>query len=244
MPLRLHYQSGKMRVAVYVPPLDQGTVPGAQGICQTLAADPEIEVTPIKRLSLGLLRRYDVLVFPSCSRMPSSDLGRLSEVRRYVGNFGGGVYVQHVSVGYRRFPLRSSMFPEIAGCAERLDSNRVRVVAAHPLVARHEIGEALEHMYYDHMALDLGGATGTAVLVDAKTQAPVVAVGQVGRGRVVLDGTIAYASPRTARGKALAEKLGKDADFEHPAFGLSRELLLNGVRWLCGRGPTEHLRGE
>ena len=62
-----------------------------------------------------------------------------------------------------------------------------------------------------------------------------VVAGQLGRGRVVLDGTIAYASSRTKAGKALAAELGKEGDFEHAAFGPSRDLLLNGVRWLCGR---------
>ena len=51
---------------------------------------------------------------------------------------------------------------------------------------------------------------------------------------LVRAGTIAYASSRTKAGRALAAKLGKEGDFEHPAFGLSRELLLNGARWLCG----------
>jgi len=88
------------------------------------------------------------------------------------------------------------------------------------------------------MTLSVQGRAGVPVLVDAETKAPVVVVGQVGRGRVVLDGTIALASPKTPAGKKLAAQLGKDPNrdsFEHPAFGFSRELLVNGVRWLCGQ---------
>ena len=184
----------------------------------------------------------------------------------FVGNaaqYGGGVYLQHSSVGHPRFPLHSSMFPEICQYVTRVASNRVTVVpsraagagqpggdrlpnfemAAHPILGSHQVGETLIHMYYDHMALGVEGREGVPVLVDAKTKAPVVVVGQVGRGRVVFDGTIALASPRTEAGKKLAMQLGKDPkedNFEHPAFGLSRELLVNGARWTCGlAAPVE-----
>jgi len=233
-PFKPHYQSGKMKVAVYVPPAAEGAVTGAVGLRDALAQDPQVEVKEVQNLSLGTLQRHDVLVFPACTKMPAADLARIADVRRYVADFGGGIYVQHNSVGHPRFPLRGSMFPEVARFAERLDSNRVTVVRDHPLVKGHRLDEVLEHMYFDHMALDLKGASGVAVLADAETKAPVVIAGQVGRGRVVLDGSIAYVSLRTKDGKALADKLGKTSDFEHAAYGFSAELLRNAVRWLCG----------
>lgn len=233
-PFAPRYQSGKMKVAVYVPPMAEGTVSGAVGLRNALAEDPQVEVREIQNLSLGTLQGFDVLVFPSCTKMPAADLARIADVRRYVADFGGGVYAQHNSVGYKRFPLRGSMFPEVANAAERLDSNRVTLVQEHPLVKGRKVGETLEHMYFDHITLDLKGATGVPVLVDAETKAPVVVAGQVGRGRVVLDGSIAYVSLLTKDGKALANKLGKTSDFEHTAYGFSAELLKNAVRWVCG----------
>jgi hypothetical protein len=233
-PFVPRYTSGKMKVAIYVPPAGEGEVTGAVGLRETLAQDPLVEVQEVHNLLLETLLSFDVLVFPSCTKMPAADLARIADVRRYVGDFGGGVYAQHNSVGYERFPLRTSMFPEVGNGAERLDSNRVKVARDHPLVKGRKVGEMVEHMYFDHITLDLKGARGVPVLVDAETDMPVVVAGQVGRGRVVLDGSVAYVSLRTPEGKALADKLGHVKDFEHAAYGFSAELLKNGVRWLCG----------
>ena len=253
-PLKPHYQKGKMRVAIYQPPQGEGRVIGAQGIYQALGKDTDLQVAYIDNLKLGTLLGYHCLIFPACTQMPPEDFGRIADVRRFVGEYGGGVYIQHSSVGHPRFPLRNSMFPEVCEYADRLDSNRVTVVAArpagsgdqlakfemaaHPVVGTHQVGAILEHMYYDHMTLGVQGREGVTVLVDAKTKAPVVVVGQVGQGRVVFDGSVALASPKTAAGKKLAAQLGKDPNidnFEYPTFGFSRELLLNAVRWLCGK---------
>jgi hypothetical protein len=223
-----------MRVAVYVPSPGSGKVAGATSLAGALAKDPQVEVAEIRNLSLGTLLRFDVLVFPACTEMPAEDLARIPEVRRYVADFGGGLYAQHDSVGHRRFPLHGSMFPEVGTGAERLDSNRVTVAVEHPLVKGHKAGDRFEHMYYDHNTVDLQGASGTPVLVDSANKAAVVVAGQVGRGRVVLDGSVALVSLATRDGAALAEKLGKRADFEHPACGFSGELLRNAMRWLCG----------
>ena len=233
-PFRPHYQSGKMRVAVYLPKPHAGGVAGAQGILGTLSADPEIEAAAVTSLSLGTLSRHDVLVLPSCSQMSPGQMKGIVYLRRYAAA-GGGVYVQHVSVGHPRFPLRTSPFPEVGRYVERVESHRIKVLAQHPLSAGHKVGDVLEHMYWDHMTLDISGCDSKAVFGDADSRAPVIVAGQIGRGRVVLDGTIAYASSRTEAGRALAAKLGKEGDFEHPAFGLSKALLLKGLRWLCGK---------
>jgi hypothetical protein len=234
-PFAPRYKSGKMRVAVYTPPAPASIIAGAQGLLQSLAALPNVVAAAVDSLSLGALLRYDVLVFPSCMQMPAEDLARLADVRRFVADYGGGLYVQHNSVGNERFPLHGSIFPEIASFAARRDSYRYVVAREHPLTAGHKVGEELEHMYYDQMTLDVTGASGLPVLVDAETKTPVVVAGQVGCGRVVLDGTIALASPKTPSGQALAAKLGKDRDFECPAYGFAAELLCSAVRWLCGQ---------
>ena len=233
-PFAPHYRSGRMKVAVYVPPPDSGKVAGAVSLRDALAQDQQVEVSEIHGLDLGTLLRFDVLVFPACTQMPAADLARIPDVRRYVADFGGGLYAQHDSVGHSRFPLHGSMFPEVGTGADRLDSNRVAVGQKHDLVRGHNAGEIFEHMYYDHITIDVKGASGTSVLVDAETKAPVLVAGQVGRGRVVLDGSIVFVSLRTEDGKALAKKLGKENDFEHAAYGFSAEVLKNSIRWLCG----------
>jgi hypothetical protein len=257
-PFTPRHEQGKMRAAIYRPPDDKGAVIGAQGICEALGKELDMDAAYIDNLKLQTLLQYHCLIFPSCSKMPLEDLERIADVRRFVGQYGGGAYIQHKSVGHPRFPLHSSLFPEICQYASRVASNRVTVapsrpaagagessgdrlphfeMAAHPILAGRQVGETLEHMYYDHMTLGVEGRAGAPVLVDAETKAPVVVVGQVGRGRVVFDGAIALASPRTEAGKKLALQLGKDLaadNFEYPAYGLSRELLVNGVRWLCG----------
>ena len=259
-PFRARYREGKVRVAIYRPPEGEGVVVAAEGIRETLSSVPGVQVAYVGSLKLGKLLQHHCLIVPACKQMPAQDLEAVADVRQFVGQYGGGVYVQHTSAGHPRFPLHASMFPEICQYAGRVDSNRVTVaatraldgaprpagaeqlpnfeMAAHALVGAHQVGETLAHMYYDHMALSVEGRAGVPVLVDAKTKAPVVVVGQVGRGRIVVDGTIALASPRTEAGKTLAAKLGRDPkadNFEHPAFGLSRELLVNGVRWVCGQ---------
>lgn len=233
-PFAAHYKSGKMKVAVYSPLPGSGKVAGATSLRDALAKDPQVEVVEIRKLGLGTLLSFDVLVVPACTAMPADDLARIPEVRRYVADYGGGLYAQHDSVGHARFPLHGSMVPEVGTGGDRLDSNRVTLVLEHPLVPGHKVGDRFEHMYYDHITVDLKGASGTPVLVDSQSKAPVVVAGQVGRGRVVLDGSVALVSLATKDGAALAERLGRHADFEHPAYGFSDELLRNAVRWLCG----------
>ena len=147
-PFAPHYKSGKMKVAVYAPLPDSGKAAGATSLRNALAKDPQVDVAEIRNLGLGILLGFDVLVFPACTAMPVADLARIPEVRRYVADFGGGLYAQHDSVGYTRFPLHGSMVPEVGTGGDRLDSNGVTVAMEHPLVRGHKVGDRFEHPAY------------------------------------------------------------------------------------------------
>ncbi len=80
-------------------------------------------------------------------------------------------------------------FPEIVvKAAEKVDAFNLRAVAAHPALPGLKAGDIREHMYYDHLALEIGPAA--RVLLEDEAGRPVVAAAEVGLGKVIFDGNV------------------------------------------------------
>ena len=222
---RLRHKSGPIKAAVYDARPKGGIAFGADAVLRTLQEAPGITAAPISDLKPSTLARFDCLFVPDTKRFARGDLPRARKaLRRFVRSQGGGVYFCHDSVGFRRFPLRDSVFPEVnAKAGDRAVNNTLRVVSDHPLVGGRKLGSTCKHMYFDHITMT-PGPEGEVVFVDP-SNAPVVIRGQVGAGRVVFDGSIVYMRD---------DKRNKEFEAK-TATGVNRDLLVNAARWLAGK---------
>ena len=87
----------------------------------------------------------------------------------------------------------------------------------HPVAAGFEKGRALAHSYFDHWTVKRG-RRGIVLTTDADGR-PVWVAGQVGKGRVLYDGTILL-----TKGNAAAVSTGDEL-----------KLIANALRWLAQR---------
>ncbi|MFA7373689.1 MAG: hypothetical protein WC074_09080, partial [bacterium] len=229
MQSRQNSGTGRIKVAIYNPNDSGGSVVGQNAIYTTLLKCEDIE--PIFISSLKEASFYDCLIIPSCKRFAGQDGGTFllvekevweaeAAVRDLVIRDGRGVLLYHDSVGYSRFPMKRSIFPEFCTGASRVESNSIKVSARHPLMQRLELGRSYEIMYYDHIAMQRGQA-GTTICVNDYGDAVLIA-GELGRGRVVLNGAVPYL------------KSGEPQE----AVGIDRDLLISSIYWLVGKQPN------
>ncbi|MDD3927591.1 MAG: hypothetical protein PHT33_13125, partial [bacterium] len=139
---------------------------------------------------------------------------------------GRGVLLYHDSVGYSRFPMQRSIFPEFCTGASRVESNNIKVSIGHPLTLGLETDRSYEIMYYDHIAMQRGQA-GTTVCVNDRGDALLIA-GELGRGRVVLNGAPPY------------HKSGEPQE----AVGIDRDLLIASIYWLVRKEANTAKNGK
>lgn len=214
-----------IKVAIYNPKEREGRVYGELAIYSTLLQSEEI--SPVFIPSLEHLFQYDVVIIPDCKKFGRDDTGTFliieKEVwkaedilRKYVIEEGGGLLMYHDSVGYNRFPPGRSFFPEFCIGTKRVEGTGMTVAVEHPVVQGYGVGETQEYMYYDHISMTKG-KTGQIILIDTNNEAVVIA-GEMGKGRVVLNGSIIYL--RTGEPKV--------------AQGIDKDLLINSVFWLAG----------
>jgi len=214
--------TGDIRVGVYDGSADGGSAIGHKGIVMTFEGKPGIKAEFITDLSLENLLKYDCVFYPQGS------LGRSSTrydfytgLRRYVEEAGGAVWFMHNSVGTPRSEFgTTTTFPEVArGATVRKDSNRVRIVR-NPITRGFEKDAVLEHGYYDHWIVRRNSKAGRSVLM--AEGGPVWVAGQVGKGRVLYDGSILL----TPGGNQPAA-----------AKGDHEKLMLAALKWLTQREP-------
>lgn len=212
--------TGEIRVGVYHGAGDRGGSIGHQGVLKTFERQPEIKAELITDLSLDSLLKCDCIVYPQGNLgQSSSRYDFFTGLRRYVAETGGAVWFMHNSVGTPRseFGLETT-FPEVArGARERRDANTVRVVR-HPITRDFERDAIIEHTYYDHWLIRRRKDAGRSVLMGEG--GPVWVAGQVGKGRVLYDGTILL---ETGSNKPMA------------ATGDYEKLMVAALRWLTQR---------
>ena len=211
---------GVIRVGVYNARDDGGRCIGHNGVLMTFKDKPGVKAEFITDLSLDNLLKYDCVVYPQ------GTLGRsatrydfFTGLRRYVTEAGGAVWFMHTSVGTPRSQFGyNTTFPEVArGARTRKDTNKVRIIR-HPITRGFEPNSWTRHGYYDHWLIRRAKKAGRSVLMG---EGGVVWVaGQVGKGRVLYDGSILLSSkgnqPEAAKG-----------DHE--------KLMLNALKWLTQR---------
>jgi len=215
-----------VKVAIYNPNEVMGKVYGEMAIYSTLIQDKGI--SPVFITSLKNLFQYDCVIVPDCKAFGKEDKGTFlivekevwkveAALRDYVSKEGGGLLFYHDSVGYQRFPLGRSIFPELCIETKKVNSTELRVVVNHPVVKGYKKGEKRRHIYYDHISMQKG-EKGKVVIVD-KYNNPVVIAGELGKGRVLLNGTIIYLKGGEAK----------------EAVGIDKDLLINSVYWLANK---------
>ena len=214
--------AGVIRVGVYCGRMDGGASIGHEGALMTSKDEPGVKAEYVTDLSLGSMLRHDCIIYPQGS------LGRSATrydfhtgLRRYVAEGGGAVWFMHDATGSRRSEFGSATaFPEVCvGARRRVDSNRCRVVR-HPITKGFAKDAVIEHAYYDHWCVGRNWKkAGRTVLMDEK--GPVWVAGQVGKGRVLYDGTILL----TAQNKPTG------------AQGDHRNLMVAALKWLTQRAP-------
>lgn len=142
-------------------------------------------VVPIYRLVADHLARLDVVVLPQLRDVGDLDEAAELALRRWV-SAGGRLLLTHDAVGYRWHPTMFSEVGRGVGLAKR---RKVLATAHHPTRAA---GQALEHVYGDHVTIAPAEA-GQTWFRNADGAA-VVVVGRLGQGTVVLDGMLTGAT--------------------------------------------------
>jgi hypothetical protein len=199
-----------VKVAIYQGYGEKGTL---NFFKQFRNVKPEL----IKSLSLSLLDKFDCVIMLQNMSINNKD-DYFFNLRRYVAEGGGGVLFQHDMCGYERFMFgKNTPFPEIVKCGKgKKNDAGVKIMKSHPVLSGLETGKKVKYMYYDHIVL-VAGKQGEVLAVD-KDGEPVVAVGKVGSGKVVFDGTV-----------NLDTKKG-DVDLH----GLNAVLMRGAVEWFTG----------
>lgn len=178
------------RVAVYAGGL------GAANVFEALAKyrpanETELNVFYLHRLRPHHLRVAEVLILPQLFDVSELWEQVIARLRTWVEQ-GGRLILLHDAVGFRIHP---TLFPEVGRGRERRRSRELKVV--HPLPGL-AVGQTLEHAFSDHIAL-LPAEGATVLLTDTGTPPrPVVVAKRVGRGMVILNGTLpGYGVPLT-----------------------------------------------
>lgn len=146
----------------------------------------------IDSLSLATLDKFDcVFVFQSSS-LPEDDV--FINLVRYVKEGGGGVVFQHDLVGFGRSPLgKRTPFPSVcAKGSKRKDGTKLTATVDHPALGSLKKGDEADLMYIDYIVVEPGEAA-TVIARDGDGE-NVVAVGEVGHGKVAFDGNISLGS--------------------------------------------------
>jgi len=124
----------------------------------------------------------------------------------------------HDAVGYRR---HKPAFPEIGKGTTNPKLDTVKVIKEHPVTKGLKKGETFIHGYADHIAIEKG-SEGDVLVVDERGY-PVVVIGRIGKGKVVLNGMLT--------GRASKVK-GSYVGVDREPTGGELKLLINAVKWL------------
>ena len=176
-------------------------------------------VEPVLSLELESLSKHKVLIMPQCTGLPPRDNHiYFDNLRSYVEDLGGSIIFYHDSVGYSRGAI-GHIFPEIVKQAPiRRDLFKMKVITEHPITKGYKKGEWVKHLYYDHIIMEPGEKG--IVLFEDELGGAVVVCGEVGKGRVVFNGTIiAHPSDDPKRQVKIAT-------------GVDKDILINSIRWL------------
>ncbi len=211
-------------VGIYDAAAAGGRTGGLLAIRNTLE-EAGLDVESFTDLSLKTLLNYRAVILPSTRQLPGDEVsGWEDNLRAYVAEAGGALVFYHNSVGHERSPFnfRIPLFPEIVvpRTVERIEALQVRVALDrayyrdYDYLPGYESGQTAEHMYFDRQTFI--PSSDAEVLLDCpETGNAVVAVGKVGRGRVVFNGMFSD------------QLVGQALELT----GIDRDVTLNTVKW-------------
>jgi len=216
-----------IQAAVFHPDSKGGLTFGGQGLINLLRGINDIMTDEIDNLAPETIKKYDCIIFPDCKSLGSVAVN-VNDIRAYVVDHGGGIYFEHDSCGFNRFPLKDSVFPEIAHVADRIGEPPIstkykagdrilKIVKQHPVTEGNLTGTTFEQVYFDH--LQLVNETGEIIAEDFYGK-PVVIAGQAGDGRVVFNGGITL-------------NVAENKELDKPLPTVEGEIIVNSVRWLA-----------
>ena len=212
-----------------------GQTLGYGGVMGTLKNMDGVAAQYVNSLAMKDLVKYHALVIGSCKAVGAKEPPWWRDnLRNYVEQCGGSLLLQHDSVGYARSPLGSkNLFPEIARGGDEADRETnwpkpywIVVANTDHAITRDmgTVGQHLPIMYCD-MVTTTPGPEGKVLLKSPEGQAVVVA-GEVGKGRVVCNGTVIYNRP-PAKYDSFME--GESAE----AVGTDKQILERTIEWFA-----------
>lgn len=181
-----------------------------------------IHAVCLTRIKPELFNQYDVIIVTQ--QQDPSDVNRCAgDIRSWVEK-GGGIMFLHDAVGYRG---HAPIFKEVGTGLNNPKLHELKVTERHPVTKGISIGYVfLPGFQYDHIAVKPGSA-GT-VLVKNEQEDAVVVVGEVGKGRVVLNGMFSGFAGDSADGSGRIEEPSGD----------ELKILVNAIQWLAGKGAN------
>lgn len=226
-----------IKVALFNPKENKGSVYGIKGLIKTLSQNQDMEVSVITDLGLENLKKYDCLVFPDCRSFGRIKIS-IGDLRKYVIEYGGGIYFEYNSCGFIRFPVQASIFPEIAevdiplgahprDVKYREEERNFFISKPHPVTSGNIRGLKFRQVYYSHLQLKKGDEG--IILVRNYYKRPVVVCGSKGKGRVMFSGLLTYDA--------------HDTELEEQLDTPEGENIVNGIKWLSGKeGASINIR--
>lgn len=218
------------KVAIFNPNDVGGSVYGYKGIMGTLRKMKGIVVEYIDSLSLETLQKYDILIFPDCKNVGKQPADWMDCLRTYV-KYGGCIVFYHDSVGYVRSPLcQRILFPEVCAGETSLLSTYPEqisiVVANEHFITRdytreYMIGKRFPLMYYDYVGFEAGPEG--KILFTSPDGVPVIVCGEVGKGRVVFNGTVISMKNQEAE----------------EASGTDEDILIKTIEWFSEKSGVD-----
>lgn len=216
-----------IEVGLFMPDSKGGKTYGAKGLFNLLKGINDISIEQIDDMSLNTLNKYDCIIFPDCKSLGSIDIN-IGDLRSYIIKNGGGFYFEHDSCGFNRFPLKDSVFPEIAEVVNRIgelpssinykkNDRILKIIKKHPITKGNLKGSSYKQVYFDH--LQLANRLGT-VLVEDVYGKPVIIAGKIGKGKVVFNGGITLS-------------VFDNSELKEPLIGIEGELIVNSIYWLA-----------
>ena len=189
---------------------------GATALIGAIGKRQDFNAFSLPRLDEGALAKSDVVVISKTAATVNFKHAA-KRLRAWVEE-GGRLLLCFDAVGYRAHP---AIFPELGQGYTNPKRDVVTVSADHPVTNGFEKGDEFVHAYVDHVEMTKG-ERGKVIVVDEKRK-PVVIVGAIGKGRVVLNGMITgYASVKRGEYAGLAKE---------PEEG-ELKLLHNMIQWL------------
>jgi len=197
---------------------------GSNGLIEVFNTEPYIRAFEVEKFTPDILAECDVLVITQ--RASAIPITRASALIKQWVESGKGILFMHGSVGYKsHIPI----FPEIGIGGDVLKTEKIKVVREHPITEGLKSGEFFIYSSgYNCISLKKG-VSGESLLT-SEERIPFLVVGNVGKGRVVLNG-IGAGAAGDQFDPHLPVSPEDITEFKKPVSD-ELKVLLNSIKWL------------